>query len=157
MTTRSVTHDTFVIERSYPASPARVFHAFADPETKKMWFHGPDGWAPDEGEMDFRVGGRETSRGGPPDGWQSFFDCRYHEIIENERIVFTYDMYVNDVQLSVSLTTIELHADGDGTRLTYTEHGAYFDGQEDPSLRREGTEGLFEQLGAFLASQPANA
>ena len=31
MTERSVTHATFVVERSYDASPARVFAAFAEP------------------------------------------------------------------------------------------------------------------------------
>ena len=65
MTERSVKHATFVIERTYDASPARVFAAFADPEIKKRWFGAPDEWAPDEQELDFRVGGREISRGGP--------------------------------------------------------------------------------------------
>ena len=30
MTERGVSHTTFVIERSYPASPARVFAAWTD-------------------------------------------------------------------------------------------------------------------------------
>ena len=34
MTDRSVTHSTFVVERSYDASPARVFAAWADPGAK---------------------------------------------------------------------------------------------------------------------------
>ena len=34
MTERSVTHATFVIERTYPTSPARVFAAFASREAK---------------------------------------------------------------------------------------------------------------------------
>ena len=31
VTKRSATHSTFVIERTYPAAPPRVFKAFADP------------------------------------------------------------------------------------------------------------------------------
>ena len=64
MTDRSVTHSTFVVERSYDASPARVFAAWADPKAKARWFAGPEEWGPDEFELDFRVGGREVSRGG---------------------------------------------------------------------------------------------
>ena len=40
MTDRSIAHGTFVLERTYPASPARVFRAWADPSIKKRWFGG---------------------------------------------------------------------------------------------------------------------
>lgn len=67
MTERSVTHATFVIERTYDASPGRVFAAWADPAAKARWFgnlDAPDPWY----ELDFRLGGREINRGGPPGG-----------------------------------------------------------------------------------------
>ena len=67
MTNRSVTHATFVIERTYAASPARVFNAFADPVAKKRWFTGPDE-VQGEHDLDFRVGGKEVSRGKVPGG-----------------------------------------------------------------------------------------
>ena len=38
MEERSVIHSTFVIERSYSATPERVFSAFADPAKKRRWF-----------------------------------------------------------------------------------------------------------------------
>jgi uncharacterized protein YndB with AHSA1/START domain len=44
MTERSVTHATFVIERTYDASPSRVFAAFADPAIHDRWFVKSDGW-----------------------------------------------------------------------------------------------------------------
>jgi uncharacterized protein YndB with AHSA1/START domain len=40
---RSVTHGTFVIERSDPVSAERVFAAFADPARKKRWFAEGEG------------------------------------------------------------------------------------------------------------------
>jgi hypothetical protein len=53
--------------------------------------------------------------------------------------------------LSVSLATMELAADGDGTRLTYTEQGAYFDaGIASAKGREEGCRGLLEKLAAEL-------
>ena len=39
MTERSVTHATFTVERTYDASPARVFNAFADPAIKRRWLN----------------------------------------------------------------------------------------------------------------------
>ena len=68
MAERSVTHATFVVERTYDAPPARVFAAWADPAAKARWFAGPDEWGSAVFELDFRVGGREVSRGTAPDG-----------------------------------------------------------------------------------------
>ena len=64
----SVTHSSFVIERSYPTTPERVFAAFADPAKKRKWFAESDGGSVREFEMDFRVGGSESSRSKMPDG-----------------------------------------------------------------------------------------
>lgn len=62
MTERSVTHATFVIERNYDASPARVFAAFADPAAHDRWLVQGDGWPIAEYRHDFRVGGQESGR-----------------------------------------------------------------------------------------------
>ena len=61
---RSVEHATFVVERKYEASPERAFASWADPEAKARWFVDSDAHL----ELDFRVGGREHSRGTAPDG-----------------------------------------------------------------------------------------
>ena len=53
--------------------------------------------------------------------------------------------------MSTSLTTIALEPDGEHTRLTYTEQGVHFDGLDSPEGREEGTKGLLDQLGAYLA------
>src|ERR1700716_2108943 len=96
MTERSVTHATFVIERRYDASPARVFGAFADPAAKRRWFTTPEARGQVEHDFDFRVGGREPNRGGPPDGPTYSFDATYQDIVPNERIVSTYVMHLNE-------------------------------------------------------------
>ena len=150
---RSVTHATFTIERVYKAAPAKVFAAFADSTQKAAWFHGPPEWPPDVHSLDFRVGGRETSRGGPKDGPQSTMEARYWDIVPNERIVCTYDMHLDDKRISVSLNTIELRPEGTGTRLILTEAGAYLDGYDNAAGREEGTRGLLEMLAAYVDRQ----
>lgn len=157
MSKRSVTHATFVIERTYDASPERVFQAFADPNVKSRWFGGPPEWVSLESSMDFRVGGREVDNGGPKGGPVHSFDARYQDIVPNERIVFTYDMHLDDNRISVSLTTIELSAAGKGTSLVFTEQGVYLDGYDDAGAREHGYRQLLDALGAELARQTARA
>ncbi len=147
---RSVRHDTFVLERTYPADVARVWTAFADPEAKAAWFGAPDG-ATTERAVDFRVGGREVSEA-VFDGTSHRFEAAYFDIVDQSRIVYAYDLYVAGVKLSTSLTTIELHDEGSATRLVFTEHGAFYDGHEEPGQRRDGTEQLLETLAAALAT-----
>jgi uncharacterized protein YndB with AHSA1/START domain len=149
-TKRSVTHATFSIERTYDAAPARVFAAFAKKESKAKWFKGPPEWTLARWDMDFRVGGREIESGGPKNGPAHTFEATYLDIVEDARIIYAYDMYLGDTKLSVSLTTIQLEPAGKGTRLLFTEHGAFLDGHEDPALREEGTRGLLEALGQSL-------
>jgi hypothetical protein len=48
-------------------------------------------------------------------------------------------MHADDRLISVSVASIEFAAEGDGTRLTLTEHGAFLDGQETPAQREHGT------------------
>ena len=150
MTQRSVTHATFVIERSYDASPARVFAAWASPEAKGRWFVGPDDWESSDHELDFRVGGRERVSGGPPGGPVHAFDARYQDIVPDRRIVSTYDMHMDKTRISVSLATVEFMPEGAGTRLIYTEQGAFLDGYDNPKDRERGTADLLDALGAEL-------
>ncbi|HVM63528.1 MAG TPA: SRPBCC domain-containing protein, partial [Acidimicrobiales bacterium] len=84
-------------------------------------------------------------------GPTSRFESTYTDIVEAHRLVFTYDMWVNDQHLSTSLTTIVVEPDGDNTRLTYTEQGVHFDGLDSVEGREEGTRGLLENIASFLA------
>jgi len=150
MTERSITHATFTIERTYAAPAARVFAAWADPATKRRWFGGPD-----EGEtnlqLDFRIDGRETQSGKGPDGGTYSYAARYQDIVPDERIVYTYEMHLNDTRISVSLGSVELKPEKQGgTRLIYTEQGAFLDGLDKPADREHGTRELFDQLAVVV-------
>jgi uncharacterized protein YndB with AHSA1/START domain len=149
----AIVHASFSVERTFPEPPARVFAAFADPELKARWFHGPDDWTPTVRTFDFREGGHETAAGAVPGEWSSRFEADYHVIEPDSQIVYSYVMYHDDVRLSVSVTTIELDAldDGAATRIVFTEQGAYFEEGDAANASREaGTIELLEQLGASL-------
>lgn len=154
MTERSVTHATFVIEREYDAAPARVFAAWSTSAAKTRWFKGPEEWDQFEHTLDFRVGGRETNRGGPKGGPVHAYDARYQDIVTNQRIIFSYDMHLDDKRISVSLATVELQPAGKGTRLIFTEQAAFLDGYDDAGSRERGTQGLLDALGADLKRKP---
>lgn len=146
----SVIHSTFTIERTYPQSPERVFFAFADKAMVRQWRIEGDGFAIAEFSFDFRVGGSEVSRFSYAGGPEIRLDAQFQDIVPNQRIVFSYRMAIGPQPLSVSLTTVELTPSGEGTRLTYTEQGAFFDGADSVKGREEGTRGLLETLATHL-------
>ena len=148
----SVVNAQFTIERNYNCSPSQAFRGFSDPELKRQWFANPAGWPDPIWELDFRVGGGEVNRGGPAGSPVHTFRSRYHDIVPDERIVFAYDLLVDDRLMSVSLTTVELFPAEGGTRLVFTEQGAFFDGLDDPAEREHGTGKLLDALGAHLAA-----
>jgi uncharacterized protein YndB with AHSA1/START domain len=154
MTERSIEHAGFTIQRRYDAAPERVFAAWADPAAKARWLAGPEEWEVGPHELDFREGGSEVGSGGPKEGPVHGYRAVYWEVVPNERIVYTYELLIDEVRISVSLVTVELERDGEGTRLTLTEHGAFFDGLEDPDLRRDGTGSLLEALARELERDP---
>ena len=140
MTQRSVTHAMFSLERTYDAPVKRVWDAFATEAGKASWFSGPeDSWTPLERVFDFREGGRERARGQFHNGPVSDFQAQYHEIAEGERIVLAYDMFIDEVRISVSLQTVEFAPAGKGTRLRITEQGAFLDGYDDAGSRERAS------------------
>ncbi|QCI67985.1 SRPBCC family protein [Phreatobacter stygius] len=157
MTERSINHASFVITRHYPAAPAQVFQAFADTVIRRRWFIEGEGWTVDEFTADFAEGGRERSRFRFGADTPMSNDTVYHEILPNQRIVFSYAMTIGGKRISVSLATIEITAEGTGTRLVYTEQAAFLDGADRPADREAGSRELLEALAAELGRQPAGA
>ena len=78
------------------------------------------------------------------------FESSYRDIVTDRRIVYVSTMYSGGDPVTVSLTSVQFSAAGDGTRLELTEHGAYLDGQEQPSWRERGTNEHLDRLGAEL-------
>lgn len=151
-----VKHAIFTIERTFKAPPGRVFAAWATPEGKAAWFGAPAGECLEEiREFNFREGGSDRLRGRWNDGRVSDFKSTYWEIIPEKRIVYAYEMFMDDrVRMSVSLATIEFAPEGSGTKMRLTEQGAFLepyapDG-DDAASREHGTNWLVDKLAASL-------
>jgi len=147
---RSQTHATFVLERTYPVAVQAVWHALSDNAARDQWFGGGAEFDIGDKSHEFRIGGHGVEDGQWHGGPRSRFVSTYTDIVEHQRMVFTYDMWVDDRHISTSLTTIALEPEPKGTRLTYTEQGVHFDGLDSPQGREEGTAGLLDALGAYL-------
>lgn len=156
--TAKLAHGMFTVERRYDASPQRVFEAYSDPIAFRRWFVEAPGATIHAWTHDFRVGGQGGGRYrfGGEESEVGFNDTLFLDIVENQRIILSYVMgrEIGDVRRrdSASLATIELAPDGDGTRLTYTEQGAYFgeDGAAHIPLREGGCAAMFENLAREL-------
>ena len=83
-------------------------------------------------------------------GVVSTFDAVYHDVIANDRLVYSYTMHLDDKKISVSLATIQLRSENAGTALTVTEQGAFLDGYDDAGSREQGTGHLLDALGESL-------
>jgi uncharacterized protein YndB with AHSA1/START domain len=153
----TITHASFVIERSYEVSPERVFQGFADPAKKKRWYGGRDPMTTEDFTMDFRTGGIDRAayrfgRGMPlPEGTKLSYETRYQNIVLNERIIWVYTMAINDRVASASQASIELLPKGKGTEMVFTEQGAYVENSDGPQTREEGWKTLIGRLGEELA------
>ncbi len=148
---RSVAHATFHLERTYDAPVALVWKALTDESVKQKWFGGtPGSWELLDRHMDVRVGGHERLKGRWESGVVTTFDATYHDVIPNERLIYTYEMHMDDKKISVSLATMQLKAANGKTTLMVTEQGAFLDGYDDAGSREHGTGHLLDALGASL-------
>jgi uncharacterized protein YndB with AHSA1/START domain len=149
-------HSTFVIERSFPKSPERVFSAFADTTKKRRWFAEGEMHEVEEFTSDFRVGGAERLRyrfkeGTPFKGVEIINQGTYQEIVPNRRIVSASTMALGGKTFSASLVTVELVPTATGTDLICTHQGAFFEGADGPQIREAGWRKLLDNLAAELS------
>ncbi|MBA3809265.1 MAG: SRPBCC domain-containing protein [Solirubrobacterales bacterium] len=148
----SAEHASFTIERDYPATPKHVFAAWAQAEAKNNWFARGA-----EHSLDFAIGGAEHLTVSTAAGETYTYDARYYDIVENERIVYAYEMHRDETRISVTVTTVLFEASAEGTHLRYIEQGVFLDGQDTPAAREHGTRELLDSLGETLRGEGEGA
>ncbi len=147
----SVIHSTMTLERSYAASPERVFAAFADPAEKRRWFAESEHHDILAFELDFRLGGAERLQyrfkgNAPIKGMVLTAEGRHLDIVPNRRIVIAQSMSIGDAPFSAVLATFEIEPSGQGAKLLLTHQGAYFNGADGPERREQGWRALLDRL-----------
>jgi uncharacterized protein YndB with AHSA1/START domain len=82
-----------VVTRVFDAPRALVWKAWTDPQYMMQWW-GPKGFTAPFCKMDFRVGGKFLCCMKSPDGQEFWNGGEYHEIVPQEKIV--YSLYFAD-------------------------------------------------------------
>jgi len=125
-----------VIKRVFRAPVDKVYQAWTDPDKMIRWFASNERWRTPAVEVGSAPGGKYnlTMRHSDGDSFQSV--GHIVEIIENERISFTWTMPDAGLSFGESLVTVDLRAVPEGTELTLTH-----DRLISADLRKDTSEG----------------
>jgi uncharacterized protein YndB with AHSA1/START domain len=140
----------FSLERTFKATPAQAFKAFADPDAKSRWFSGGDEHTIIERSMDVRPGGREVAVGRWKSGVTTRFDAFYFDVVPDRRLVYAYEMHLDALKISASLACVEIEPHPTGVKLKVAEQAVFLNGYEDDGNRERGTNVLMDKLVASL-------
>jgi uncharacterized protein YndB with AHSA1/START domain len=146
------THVTVTVEREFSARRARVFAAWRDAKALARWYvPGDEGWSSRIVEHDFRVGGRKAlefgPRGEPPYGE----DCRYEDIVDDTRLIFSMRISTGSRTQTVSLVTVQFFDARAGTRIVVTDQMAIPEGGDTGEGRKRGWGEVLDKLGREVA------
>ena len=139
-----------VITRVIDAPRSLVFKAWTQPEHIARWW-GPQGFTTVHCEMDIRVGGSYRFGGRSPQGIEHWKRGVYRELVEPERVVFTFAWENADGSLGPELlTTITFDEQNGRTRLTLRQSGFTTDAACGSHI--EGWTSTLERFADYLAT-----
>jgi uncharacterized protein YndB with AHSA1/START domain len=140
-----------VITRLIDAPRALVFKAWTQPEHVARWW-GPKDFSIFHCEMDVRVGGAYRCAMRSPQGTEYWKRGVYREIVEPERVAFTFAWERPDGSLEHELlTTVTFEEHGGKTRLTLRQ--GVFATTERRDEHMAGWSSTLERLAEYLTAQ----
>lgn len=115
---------TLRLERTFAASPERVFAAWTAPEVLRRWFAPGPGFTSTEVEVDLRVGGRYRLTVSGPDGAHSVVG-EYLQVEPPSRLSYTWAWEGEDGRGTAATTvvTVQFRPVGEGTTVVLTQTG----------------------------------
>jgi uncharacterized protein YndB with AHSA1/START domain len=139
-----------VITRTFDAPRNLVFKAWTAPEHMVRWL-GPHNFTAPSCKMDFRPGGAYRACISAPDGKEYWMRGIYREIVEPERLVFTFSWEEDGERGRETMITVTFGEQGDKTRMTFRQ--AFFETVENRDSHHGGWTECFERLAQFLANE----
>jgi len=144
------THDTIRLTHHIDASVADVWEAYADSAARARW-SVPAGEKIVYDQSDFREGGHDRHRCGPPETLDFHAETEYTRIVPNELVVYTETVKNEGQPLATGLVTWEFEPDDEGTLVTVTSQAVSFVGSGMIDGTRNGHTKALEQLSRHLA------
>jgi uncharacterized protein YndB with AHSA1/START domain len=140
-----------VITRIFDAPRSLVFKAWTEPERLARW-QGPRGFISTILKMEARPGGAYRAHLKSPQGTDHYLQGVYREIVEPERLVYTYAWADSEgrATLPETLVTVTFEALGSKTKLTL--HQAIFESVTARDAHDGGWSSSFERLAELLAA-----
>jgi uncharacterized protein YndB with AHSA1/START domain len=137
-----------VITRVFDAPRSLVFKAWTEPERIKQWW-GPRGAVTLSCELDFRPGGLWRTRAKAPDGREYVSHSVFREIVEPERLVFSYAWEDLEGKLKhETLVTITFVEQNSKTVLTFQQ--GVFESVTARDAHEGGWREFFDLLSEYL-------
>jgi uncharacterized protein YndB with AHSA1/START domain len=149
---------SYTVIREIPFSAEKIYQAWTDEQQIPQWY-GPVGMNTKEGSVssDARVGGNWSATVVDPQGGQHQFTGEYHEVVPNQKLVYTLDYsnpdmpnmpkYPDGVHEVVTLT---IEDKGASSVLTFTQNG-FLPAAQIP-YAQAGMESYFDSLVNFLSA-----
>ena len=151
MTALLTAHHTVVIKRAFDAPPAHLFAAWRDPMALQKWYlPGDSTWSSRIVAHEFRVGGVKQIEFGPRGEVPFTEDCRYEDIVPDQRLCFSMTIARSEQRITTSMVTVQFVAAGRHTELTVTDQLVILDGGDTRDDRERGWGETLEKLPRVL-------